>query len=145
MNNTLIFQPFFALIGLTLVIWITMYVKRISYILAEKVSLRSVDTPSKMDRIVPAEVNLPAFALRNLLEVPVVFYVLCLYLYATENVDQFYLVLAWFFVIGRAIHAAIYCTTNRVMHRFRAYFASSVILWAMVVRAAYSAFIPAAT
>jgi len=144
-NNALIFQPFFALIGLTLVIWITMYVKRTSYILSQKVSLRTVDTPAKMDEIVPAEVNLPAYALRNLFELPVIFYALCLYLYATESVDQFYLVSAWLFVIGRVIHAVIYCTTNRVMHRFRAYFISSLVLWVMVLRAAFYAFFPAAT
>ena len=145
MQRTLIFQPFFALIGLTLVIWIVMYVKRISYILAEKLSLRSVDTPAKMDQIVPTEVNLPAFALRNLLELPVIFYVLCLYLFATGNVDQFYLIAAWVFVTGRIIHATIYCTTNRVMHRFRAYFVSSLILWIMVLRAAYFVFFPGET
>lgn len=145
MHNALIFQPFFALIGLTLVVWITMYVKRTSYILAEKLSLRSVDTPAKMDRIVPTEVNLPAYALRNLLELPVLFYVLCLYLFATDSVDQFYLVAAWLFVAGRAIHAVIYCTSNRVMHRFRAYFISSLILWIIVLRAAFFAFFPGAT
>ncbi|MGI9206166.1 MAG: MAPEG family protein [Woeseiaceae bacterium] len=145
MKNTLIFQPFFSLIALTLVIWIAMYVKRTSYILAEKLSLRSVDTPAKMDRVVPTEVNLPAYALRNLLELPIIFYVLCLYLFATDSVDQFYLAAAWLFVAGRIIHAAIYCTSNRVMHRFRAYFLSSLILWAMVLRAAYFAFFPGAT
>lgn len=145
MHNELIFQPFFALIGLTLVIWITMYVKRIRYILAAKLSLRTVDTPTKMDRIVPAEVNLPAYALRNLLELPVLFYVLCLYLFVTDSVDQFYLVAAWMFVAGRAIHAAIYCTSNRVMHRFRAYVISSLILWIMVSRAAFFAVFPGAT
>lgn len=145
MHNALIFQPFFALIALTLAIWITMYVKRTSYILAQKVSLRTVDTPTKMDRIVPAEVNLPAFALRNLLELPVLFYVLCLYLYGTDSVDQFYLVSAWLFVVGRVIHAVIYCTTNRVMHRFRAYFISSLVLWVVILRAAFFAFFPGAT
>lgn len=122
-----------------------MYVKRTSYILAEKLSLRSVDTPTKMDRIVPTEVNLPAYALRNLLELPVIFYVLCIYLFATDSVDRFYLIAAWMFVAGRIIHAAIYCTTNRVMHRFRAYFLSSLILWVMVLRAAFSSFFPGET
>lgn len=122
-----------------------MYVKRTSYILAEKLSLRSVDTPTKMDHVVPTEVNLPAYALRNLLELPVIFYVLCLYLYATGTVNTFFLVSAWVFVAGRAIHAAIYCTSNRVMHRFRAYFISSIVLWVMVLRAAFFAFFPSAT
>ena len=40
----------------------------------------------------------------------------------------------WGFVFLRAIQAAVHCTYNRVMHRFYAYLASSVLLWVMLVR-----------
>jgi len=38
------------------------------------------------------------------------------------------------------VHAVIYCTTNKVMHRFASYFLGALILWVMVARAALAAF-----
>ena len=40
-------------------------------------------------------------------------------------------VLAWLFVVLRALHSAIQCTYNKVMHRYRAYAAGGWVLWAM--------------
>lgn len=140
MSEEQIFQPFFAMMLVTFAVWITMYIRRTSFLLRERVDLRKVDTPAKMDVNVPGEVNLPAYALKNLFELPVIFYALCLYLYVTSTVDGVFLVAAWLFVTGRAIHAAIYCTYNKVLHRFAAYFVSALVLWAMLLRAAIAAF-----
>lgn len=140
-----IFQPFFALILLTFAVWVFMYIRRTSFLVGERVDLRKVDTPVKMDRVVPGDVNLPAYALRNLFEVPAIFYALCLYLYVTSSVDRFYIAAAWVFVIGRALHAVIYCSSNKVMHRFVVYFSSAIVLWAMVIRAAADVFLGPAT
>ena len=140
MSNREIFQPFFAMMLLTLAVWIYMYIRRTSFLTRERIDLRKVDTPAKMDAVVPGDVNLPAYALRNQFELPVIFYALCLYLYATSEADTVYLAAAWLFVAGRAVHAVIYCTTNKVMHRFASYFLSALILWVMVARAALAAF-----
>ena len=140
MSEEKIFQPFFAMMLVTFAVWITMYIRRTSFLRRERVDLRKVDTPAKMDTGVPVDVNLPAYAFKNLFELPVIFYMLCFYLYLTATVDDMYLVAAWLFVAGRAIHAAIYCTYNKVLHRFAAYFLSALVLWAMVVRAAMAAF-----
>jgi len=140
MSNREIFQPFFAMMLLTLAVWIYMYIRRTSFLTRERIDLRKVDSPAKMDAVVPGDVNLPAYALRNLFELPVIFYALCLYLYVAAEVDAIYIAAAWLFVAGRAVHAVIYCSTNKVMNRFVSYFVSALILWAIVMRAALAAF-----
>ena len=129
----------------TFAVWIYMYLRRTLFLVGERVDLRKVDTPAKMDVNVAHDVNLPAYALKNLFELPVLFYALCLYLYVTATVDSLYVMAAWIFVAGRAIHCVIYCAYNTVMHRFVAYFLSALVLWAMILRAALAAFGQAAT
>lgn len=143
--NEEIFHPFFAMMLVTFAVWVYMYMRRTSYLAGERVDLRKVDTPAKMDLNVPADINLPAYALKNLFELPVLFYALCLYLYVTSSVDGFYLAAAWIFVVGRLLHVVIYCVYNKVMHRFIAYFSSALVLWVMVIRASVDAFSSAAT
>ena len=59
------------------------------------------------------------------------FYALCLTLYATHLGGPFLLGGCWLFVALRAVHSAIQCTYNKVMHRFSVYFASTVLLFAL--------------
>ena len=40
----------------------------------------------------------------------------------------------------RVAHSLVYCTYNRVEHRFAAYLLSALALWLLVVRAAWEAF-----
>lgn len=136
MNQQNIFLPFFAMLLLTLLVWVYMYYRRTSFLLGNKVDLRSVDTPEKAAAVIPDKVALAAHNLRNLFELPVVFYVLCLYLFAVSAVDQVYLFAAWGFVAFRVLHSAIHCTTNVVMHRFAAYVTAAGLLWFMLLRAA---------
>jgi hypothetical protein len=39
--------------------------------------------------------------------------------------------LAWTYVALRVVHSWIHCTYNRVRHRFYAFLASNVVLWAL--------------
>ncbi len=39
--------------------------------------------------------------------------------------------LAWAYVALRVVHSAIHCGYNRVMHRFYAFLASNLVLWAL--------------
>ena len=129
----------------TFAVWIYMYLRRTLFLVGDRVDLRKVDTPVKMDLNVPGDINLPAYAFKNLFELPVLFYALCIYLYVTATVDSLYVMAAWIFVAGRAIHCVIYCVYNKVMHRFAAYFLSALVLWAIIVRAALAAFGQGAT
>lgn len=140
MQGTEIFAPFFAMILLTLAVWIVMYIRRIGYLKANRVHAQRVATPEKVVQVIPEEIQYPANNLRNLLELPIIFYAVCLYLFVTANVDALYVIAAWSYVGLRAVHSLIQCTTNIVMRRFAAYMASSLVLWFMVLRAALGAF-----
>jgi len=136
MQGNEIFGPFFAMILLTLTVWIVMYLGRIRYSLANRINAQRLGTPEKVVKVLPEEVQYPAYNLRNLLELPIIFYAMCLYLFVTANVDTLYVIAAWSYVALRALHSVIQCTTNIVMRRFAAYMASSLVLWFMVFRAA---------
>jgi len=53
----------------------------------------------------------------NLLEIPILFYVISILIYVTNNTDLFYVVLSWLFVLTRYIHSYIHTTYNNVRHR----------------------------
>lgn len=130
-----ILQPFMAMMLLTLGVWILFYVKRISYLTKHRVDPQKLTTPENAASIIPEEIQNPSNNFRNLLELPVLFYALCLYLFVTGTVDALYVWTAWVYVALRAVHSIIHCTANVVMWRFQAFMASSLVLWFMVLRA----------
>jgi len=83
---------------------------------------------------VPGDVSLPNRNFMNLLEMPLLFYVVCVCFYITAKVDTTTLVLAWLYVALRAVHSAIHLTYNRVFHRLLAYAASAAVLFALWIR-----------
>ena len=135
MQDTQILQPFMAMMLLTLVVWIALYVRRIRYLVVNRVHPQKLATPEKVPEVIPEQVQYPAYNFRNLLELPVLFYALCLYLYTTGTADAIYVWSAWAYVVLRTAHSAIQCTVNIVMRRFQVYMASSLVLWFMVLRA----------
>ena len=134
MNASTILPPFFGVMLLTLAVWMHMYLRRISYLLREKIELRTIDTPEKAASVVPGEVSLASHNLKNLFELPVFFYAICLYLFVSDSVDRIHLLAAWWFFAFRVVHSLIHCTYNRVEHRFAAYMLAAIGLWTMVIR-----------
>jgi hypothetical protein len=140
MQQTAIFGPVLALMLLTLVVWVYMYIRRIAFIQGQRISPRALETPGELTRLSPAAVSNPSDNLKNLFELPVLFYALALYLYATSQVDATYELAAWAFVAFRAAHSLVHCTFNRVLVRFYCYLAASLALWFMLLRAAFGYF-----
>lgn len=83
---------------------------------------------------VPPEARLPSRNYLNLLEMPLLFYVACVILYAIGAVDAAGLALAWAYVACRALHSLIHLTYNNVLHRLAAFAASSVVLLVIWIR-----------
>lgn len=127
--------PFLAMMALTFVVWVVMYQRRIRYIVANDVDPESFSSPDRAAAILPDRVAAPADNLRNLFELPVLFYALCLYLYLSSSVDAGHVIAAWLFVAFRILHSYVHCTSNRVMLRFQLYVAASLALWFMLARA----------
>jgi hypothetical protein len=140
MQNTEIFNPFIGMLLLTFVVWFFMYVRRIAFMKKNNIAAQRLTTPERGAKIIPEEVSYPSNNLKNLFELPVIFYALCLYLYATGQVDDIYLVAAWVFFGMRVVHSLIQCTVNIVMLRFIVYACSSIALWFMLLRVAFDQF-----
>ena len=136
MQGKEIFAPFIGMMILTFVVWVFMYVRRISFLHRNKVYTQKLTTPERLAEIIPEQINYPSYNLKNLFELPVVFYALCLYLFVTASVDETFVIAAWTFLGLRILHSANHCTVNNVMLRFLAYMAAALALWFMVLRAA---------
>ena len=139
MPQTAIFGPFFATILLTLVVWVYMYVRRIGFIRSHQIASQDL-TPGKLAQLSPPAVSNPSDNLKNLFEMPVLFYALTLYLFVTSQVDGAYVTAAWIFVAFRVLHSAVHSTVNIVIVRFYLYLISSLALWFMAGRAALAYF-----
>ena len=136
MNAELILQPVIGMMLLTAVVWIVLFLKRIPAMQASGLPTQTWTTPDKTVELLTESVNNPANNFKNLFELPVVFYALCLVLFVTNSVDAMHVVAAWTFVGFRVLHSLIHCTVNIVMARFLCYLAASLALWFMVARAA---------
>jgi len=140
MNQQLIFQPVACMFLLTGLVWIFMYVRRLAFLATSGVDPQTIATPERLNTAIPAATNNPSNNLKNLFELPVVFYALCILLYLSSKVDAPYLYAAWAYVGLRSIHSLVHSTVNIVKLRFPAYFLSSLVLWFMVGRYAMSVF-----
>jgi hypothetical protein len=138
MPQTAIFGPFFAMMFLTLLVWVYMYIRRIGFIRNDKISAKDLAVPGALAQLSPPAVSNPSDNLKNLFEIPVLFYGLALYLFVTNQVDAAYVSAAWMFVAFRALHSAVHCTINLVMLRFYLYLFSTLAVWFIAVRAALS-------
>jgi hypothetical protein len=138
MTQSAIFAPFFVVIFLTMIVWFYMYARRIPFIQSNNLTPEQL-APTQFARISPPDVSNPSDNLKNLFEVPTLFYVVVLYLYVTRQVDATYVVAAWVFVAFRILHSAVHSTVNIIILRFWLYAASTLTLWFMVIRAGLSA------
>jgi hypothetical protein len=135
-----ILGPVLATMLLTIVVWVYMYSKRIPFINSLNLKPEEI-TPGVLAERSPPGVSNPSDNLKNLFEIPILFYAISLYLYTTASVDQTYIVAGWAFFVLRALHSAIHCTVNIVMLRFAVYALASLSVFFMIVRAAISHFI----
>ena len=136
MTQRAIFGPVFAIVFLTILVWTYMYIRRISFITSHKISPKDLAVPGALARLSPPAVSNPSDNLKNLFEIPVIFYTLALYLFATKQVDMLYVGAAWVFVAFRVLHSGVHCTFNLVMLRFYLYLISTLAVWFIAIRAA---------
>ena len=86
---------------------------------------------------VPPEVVVTNRNYMNLLEMPVLFYVVCIALYVTHHVARAPLALAWIYVGLRLAHSLVHLTTNRIRRRLALFAASNFVLlsiWIWFIR-----------
>ncbi len=139
MTQDAIFSPFFAMVFITLLVWVYMYIRRISFITSRKLDSKELE-PIAFAQISPPSVSNPSDNLKNLFEIPVIFYTLPLYLFVTKQVDAGYVNAAWVFVAFRALHSAVHCTFNLIILRFYLYLFATMAIWFIAIRVALNHF-----
>ena len=123
--------PCVGMVALTALVWVKLYVDRLG-----EMRRKHVDPQSLASASVKAEVLQKTAAsdnFRNLFEVPVLFYVLCVAVTAAGTATETLVTAGWAYVALRALHSLIHVTYNRVVHRFAAYAASTLLLFGMWV------------
>lgn len=129
MTREVILLPAVALVLLTAVVWVLLYFTRVREMRARRISPQAVATRAK--GALALEDTAASDNFMNLFEMPVLFYVLIVILYAADMADRSHLTLAWTYVALRYVHTGIHVTYNRVMHRFPVYLAGGIVLWIM--------------
>ena len=130
MNNSSIFFPLAAQVLLTAMVWTWMYFTRIREMLTKNIPAQRLENTQRARELLRGVAG-PSENLINLFELPVLFYVAALIAYVSGAVSTIFILLAWLYVGLRFIHSVVHITYNNVMHRFAAYFLSTVILWIM--------------
>ena len=127
MGDPEILKPAFAMVALTFAVWVRMYYVRLRQIRRERIAPQSVATSARAAALLTDSRG--SDNLRNLFELPVLFYAALLVALVTGLVTPVTLWLAWTFVVLRVLHSFVHCTYNRVLHRFALYVAGAMVLW----------------
>ncbi len=125
--------PFVILMVWTFVIWVWLYFRRLRWMAKAQIRPQTLATRRDIASI-PPSVQKVADNFQNLLELPILFYLLCFYLAWGNEVGVWDVVLAYGFVALRVAHSLIHCTYNRVTHRFVVYVLGAICLWLMLAR-----------
>jgi hypothetical protein len=131
MTQDSIFLPFLALGAMTFTVLALIPLRRFQAAAAGHV--KPGDFALGESANVPGHVALPNRNYMNLLELPVLFYAVCLAFYVTGTVAAVPLALAWTYVGLRAVHTLVHLTTNTILVRLAAFALSNVVLIALWV------------
>lgn len=134
-SNEALLLPFAGMMLLTFLVWLYMYFHRFRWIAASKVPAQSLAQGVKSLDGLPSKVVNPPANFKNLFELPVLFYALCLALISMNAVTEAQVFLAWGFLVFRALHSLIHCTVNIVKWRFLTYLIAALCLWAQLILA----------
>jgi hypothetical protein len=125
LNPALIF-PVFALAGWTALVLLLLAISR--FLAAGQGKVVKEDFTLTESRNVPEWVIRVNRNYMNLLELPVLFYVICLLLTMFGQHTPAMAALAWIYVALRILHSLVHLTYNHVIHRFFVFLCSNLVL-----------------
>jgi len=132
LTNQPLIVPLLAQVVLTCLIWLWMLATRYQSMLKHKVRLKDLASEKGYEKIKDS-IN-PSDNFENLFEMPVLFFAFIITMMFTYRSDGVFLAGSWFFVITRALHSIIHCTSNHVPSRFAFHFMGSLVLFVMWFR-----------
>jgi hypothetical protein len=130
MNAITIIYPVLAHVLLVLLLFILLGKRKYSAAKARTVDLKETAMNNKAW---PKDVVLVSNNIANQFEVPVLFYVIALVCYLTQNINIVAVTCAWFFVVARYCHAYVHVTQNVVPIRLRFFITSLMSVLVMFV------------
>ena len=128
MSIATILAPLFAQVLLTFAVMIGMMVHRGSALVSgttryQDIAMRQPNWPHRA--------SLFGNSFSNQFELPVLFYVLVILAMMTKHADFLFVVLAWVFVLFRALQAFVHVTNNNVPFRGGFYGIAAIVLLIM--------------
>ncbi len=134
MDPNSIIYPTFAMFMLTTSVMAYMAASRFAAIRRGEVSIRYYRLYNEGEQT-PRLQQIGRHA-QNHFEVPPLFYIAVLFLYATGNVAPLAVALAWLYFASRCVHSFIHLGSNDVTHRFIAFILSGstlLCLWILLL------------
>ena len=119
--------PLLAMVALTFLVWFYLFARRVPEIMRKKIDVRKLQDRAEAHTLL-AESATASNNLKNLFELPILFYVAALLSLLLMIQDPLLVWLSWSFVGFRIAHSAVHCTYNDVNHRFAMYAASCLVL-----------------
>jgi hypothetical protein len=127
-----IFYPMFVLAAWTILVLLLIPMVRVRS--ARRREIVPDDFKFGESASVPSYVSIPNRNYMNLLELPMLFYVICIVLYVTAGVSSVAVFVAWLYVALRMLHSGIHLSYNHVIHRLTVFALSNaalVFLWVL--------------
>lgn len=124
--HTALWAPASGLIALTFVVLTIAAAQRIREIRARRLPLQSLAHAHQIAATLRDTRAMDNF--NNLLQMPMLFYVLCLTPAPTQSPSTLLVVGAWLYLALRIAHSAIQIGPNRVAHRFYLWMTSNLVL-----------------
>ena len=132
--------PVMALVLWTFVMWTWMYVTRIPAIIRMRMRLDPNAPRGAQMNELPPQVRWKADNYNHLFEQPTLFYAVGITLAVLGDTSMLALALAWAYVGLRVVHSLWQALVNVIPIRFYIFSASSLVLWALALKAAVQVF-----
>jgi len=128
--------PMAALFILNIFVMFVMLFYRVKAVRTRKVSPRYFKLNKGSE--IPDHLEALSQNYSNLLELPLLFYIICLTVIALELNIEYFSLYAWLYVVFRYMHSFVHITYNNILHRLFIFFISCVILITMWVNVVVS-------
>ena len=120
-----IIYPLFAMIFLTLIIGVQLLYCNSKAVLKGEVNIKSFRL---FDSEIPDHLKSISQHYKNMFELPVLFYILCILFIVNDNFTDFDVIIAWGFFSFRFLHSLVRISNQNVNLRFGLFIGSFVML-----------------
>ena len=132
MQHYLLVYPMAALAGLTFLMMFLLLLLRVKSVRERKISPRYFKLNKGGE--LPDNVLVVSQNYNNLLELPVLFYTVCMIAIALNQSIDYFVIHAWVYVSLRYLHSYVHITYNHILHRLTIFGLSCFVLISMWVK-----------